>query len=86
MKKITIILVSMVLTLLAFGNNHTEVTISGNDTMQFDIKSLMHRGSDFKLTFKNTVNFLKLLWSQFSDSQRISAIKFGQKVSLEECN
>ena len=39
MKKLTIMLVGIASALLAFGDNHTQVTISGNDTMQFDIKS-----------------------------------------------
>ena len=51
MKKITIVLVSLIFSLLAFGGNHKEVTISGDDTMQFDIKSFnASKGTDFKLT------------------------------------
>ena len=83
MKKITIILVSMVFTLLAFGNNHTEVTITGNDTMQFDIKSFnASAGSDFKLTFKNTGKLPKIAMGHnlVILKKGISAIKFGQKV------
>ena len=83
MKKITMILVSMVFTLLAFGNNHTEVTISGNDTMQFDIKSFnASAGSDFKLTFKNTGKLPKIAMGHnlVILKKGISAIKFGQKV------
>ena len=54
MKKLTIMLVGIASALLAFGNSHTEVTITGNDSMMFDIKSFnASAGSDFKLTFKN---------------------------------
>ena len=55
MKKLTVILMSLASAFLLFGSNHTEVTISGNDSMQFDVKSFnASAGSDFKLTFKNT--------------------------------
>ena len=70
-------------TLLAFGNNHTQVTISGNDTMQFDIKSFnASAGSDFKLTFKNTGKLPKIAMGHnlVVLKKGVSAIKFGQKV------
>ena len=83
MKKITIILVSMVFTLLAFGGNHKEVTITGNDTMQFDIKSFnASKGTDFKLTFKNTGKLPKIAMGHnlVILKKGVSAIAFGQKV------
>ena len=83
MKKITIVLVNLIFSLLAFGGNHKEVTISGNDTMQFDIKSFnASKGTDFKLTFKNTGKLPKIAMGHnlVILKKGISAIKFGQKV------
>tara|TARA_B100002019_G_scaffold38881_1_gene32588 strand:- start:70 stop:516 length:447 start_codon:yes stop_codon:yes gene_type:complete len=83
MKKLIIMLVGIAGALLAFGNNHTEVTISGNDTMQFDIKSFnASAGSDFKLTFKNTGKLPKIAMGHnlVVLKKGVSAIKFGQKV------
>ena len=83
MKKMTIMLVSIASALLAFGSNHTEVTISGNDAMQFDIKSFnASAGSDFKLTFKNIGKLPKIAMGHnlVILKKGVSAIKFGQKV------
>jgi azurin len=83
MKKLIIMLVGFAGALLAFGNNHTEVTISGNDTMQFDIKSFnASAGSDFKLTFKNVGKLPKIAMGHnlVVLKKGVSAIAFGQKV------
>jgi azurin len=83
MKKLTIMLVSIASTLLAFGDNHTQVTISGNDTMQFDIKSFnASKGTNFKLTFKNTGKLPKIAMGHnlVILKKGVSAIAFGQKV------
>lgn len=75
--------VSLAFTLLVFGGDHKEVTISGNDTMQFDIKSFnASKGMDFKLTFKNTGKLPKIAMGHnlVILKKGISAIKFGQKV------
>ena len=83
MKKLTIMLVSLASTLLAFGDNHTQVTITGNDTMQFDIKSFnASRGTNFKLTFKNTGKLPKIAMGHnlVILKKGVSAIAFGQKV------
>ena len=69
--------------LIAFASNHTEVTITGNDTMQFDIKSFnATAGSDFKLTFKNTGKLPKIAMGHnlVILKKGVSAIAFGQKV------
>jgi len=83
MKKLTIMLVSLASALLAFGDNHTQVTISGNDTMQFDIKSFnASKGTNFKLTFKNTGKLPKIAMGHnlVILKKGVSAIAFGQKV------
>ena len=83
MKKLTIMLVGIASALLAFGNNHTEVTITGNDTMQFDIKSFnASKGTDFKLTFKNVGKLPKIAMGHnlVILKKGVSAIAFGQKV------
>ena len=83
MKKLTIILVGLASALFAFGGNHKEVTITGNDAMQFDIKSFnASKGTDFKLTFKNTGKLPKIAMGHnlVILKKGISAIKFGQKV------
>ena len=76
-------LVSLASALLAFGDNHTQVTISGNDTMQFDIKSFnASKGTNFKLTFKNTGKIPKIAMGHnlVILKKGVSAITFGQKV------
>jgi azurin len=83
MKKLTIMLVGIASALLAYGNNHTEVTITGNDTMQFDIKSFnASKGTDFKLTFKNIGKIPKIAMGHnlVILKKGVSAIAFGQKV------
>ena len=83
MKKLTIMLVGIASALLAFGNSHTEVTITGNDSMMFDIKSFnASAGSDFKLTFKNIGKLPKIAMGHnlVILKKDVSAIKFGQKV------
>ena len=83
MKKLTIMLVSIASALLAFGDNHKQVTISGNDTMQFDIKSFnASKGTNFKLTFKNIGKLPKIAMGHnlVILKKGVSAIAFGQKV------
>ena len=76
-------LVGLASALLAFGDNHKEVTITGNDTMQFDIKSFnASKGTNFKLTFKNTGKLPKIAMGHnlVILKKGVSAIAFGQKV------
>ena len=83
MKKLTIMLVGIASALLVFGGNHKEVTITGNDTMQFDIKSFnASKGTDFKLTFKNVGKIPKIAMGHnlVILKKGVSAIAFGQKV------
>ena len=83
MKKITIMLLSIVSAMFAFGNNHNEVTITGNDSMQFDVKSFdASKGTDFKLTFKNVGKLPKIAMGHnlVVLKKGVSAIAFGQKV------
>ena len=83
MKKLTIMLVSIASALLAFGDNHKQVTISGNDTMQFDVKSFnASKGTNFKLTFKNTGKLPKIAMGHnlVILKKGVSAVAFGQKV------
>tara|TARA_B110000305_G_C19409386_1_gene624552 strand:+ start:194 stop:640 length:447 start_codon:yes stop_codon:yes gene_type:complete len=83
MKKLTLIISSILCTLLAFGNTHTSVTISGNDTMQFDVSSFnASKGTDFKLTFKNTGKLPKVAMGHnlVILKKGVSAIAFGQRV------
>ena len=83
MKKITIMLLSIASAMFAFGNNHNEVTITGNDSMMFDIKSFdASKGTDFKLTFKNVGKLPKIAMGHnlVVLKKGVSAIAFGQKV------
>ena len=76
-------LVSIASALLAFGDNNKQVTITGNDTMQFDIKSFnASKGTNFKLTFKNTGKLPKIAMGHnlVILKKGVSAIAFGQKV------
>lgn len=83
MKKITILLMAITSTLFAFGGDHKEVTISGNDQMQFDVKSFnASKGVEFKLTFKNVGKIPKIAMGHnlVILKKGVSAIAFGQKV------
>ena len=83
MKKITIMLLSIASAMFAFGNNHNEVTITGNDSMMFDVKSFdASKGTDFKLTFKNVGKLPKIAMGHnlVVLKKGVSAIAFGQKV------
>ena len=69
--------------MFAFGNNHNEVTITGNDSMMFDVKSFdASKGTDFKLTFKNVGKLPKIAMGHnlVVLKKGVSAIAFGQKV------
>jgi len=66
-----------------FGNNHTEITITGNDSMMFDVKQFsVSAGTDFKLTFKNIGNLPKIAMGHnlVVLKKDVTAIAFGQKV------
>ena len=60
-----------------------EITISGNDTMQFDIKNFdVTAGKEVKLTFKNTGKLPKIAMGHnlVLLKKGITAIAFGQKA------
>ncbi len=83
MKKLFIIIAWCAITLVLFAKNQTNITITGNDTMQFDIKSFnATAGSEFKLTFRNTGKLPKIAMGHnlVILKKGVSAIKFGQKV------
>ena len=83
MKKITIMLMSIIGVVSVFGNNHTEITITGNDSMMFDVKQFsVSAGTDFKLTFKNIGNLQKIAMGHnlVVLKKDVTAIAFGQKV------
>lgn len=83
MKKITIMLMSIIGMTSAFGDNHTEITITGNDSMMFDVKQFSATaGTDFKLTFKNVGNLPKIAMGHnlVVLKKGVTAIAFGQKV------
>ena len=83
MKKITIMLMSIIGMMSAYGNSHKEITITGNDSMMFDVKSFdASCGTDFKLTFKNVGKLPKIAMGHnlVVLKKGVSAIAFGQKV------
>ncbi len=83
MKKLFIIIAWCAITLVLFAKDQTNITITGNDTMQFDIKSFnATAGSEFKLTFRNTGKLPKIAMGHnlVILKKGVSAIKFGQKV------
>lgn len=83
MKKITIMLMSIIGVMSAFGDNHKEITITGNDSMMFDVKQFsVSAGTDFKLTFKNVGNLPKIAMGHnlVVLKKGVTAIAFGQKV------
>ena len=46
-----------------FGHSGAEIVITGNDTMQFDLKAFeVKAGEKVSLTLKNTENSLRLPW------------------------
>ena len=68
--------------MFAFGDNHNEVTITGNDSMQFDVKSFdASKGTDLKLTLRMSANFQRLLGHNLVVLKKgVSAIAFWTKV------
>jgi azurin len=62
---------------------NTEITITGNDSMMFDVKQFSATaGTDFKLTFKNVGNLPKIAMGHnlVVLKKGVTAIAFGQKV------
>ena len=60
-----------------------EITISGNDTMQFDIKNFdVNAGKKVKITFKNVGKLPKIAMGHnlVLLKKGVSAIAFGQKA------
>ena len=60
-----------------------EITISGNDTMQFDVKNFeVTAGNDVKITFKNVGKLPKIAMGHnlVLLKKGITAIAFGQKA------
>ena len=60
-----------------------EITISGNDTMQFDVKNFdVNAGKKVKITFKNTGKLPKIAMGHnlVLLKKGVSAIAFGQKA------
>ena len=86
MKKIiTPILISAMVALIAFGDkgSNKEIVITGNDTMQFDIKNFeVDAGAEVKLTLKNIGKVPKIAMGHnlVVLKKGISAIAFGQKA------
>jgi len=73
---------SAVFILSAEKKSTHEITISGNDTMQFDIKNFdVTAGKEVKLTFKNTGKLPKIAMGHnlILLKKGITAIAFGQK-------
>jgi azurin len=81
---ITLLLItSAVFILSAEKKSAHEITISGNDTMQFDIKNFeVTAGKEVKLTFKNTGKLPKIAMGHnlVLLKNGITAIAFGQKA------
>ena len=74
-----------VITLLTpcFFASATEIVISGNDTMQFDVKSFeVKSGESVKLTLKNTGKLPKIAMGHnlVILKKGVTAIAFGQKA------
>ena len=86
MKKIiTPILISAMFTFIALGDKGSDkdIVITGNDTMQFDIKNFeVDAGSKIKLTLKNIGKVPKIAMGHnlVVLKKGISAIAFGQKA------
>ena len=81
MKKNILLIGIMSLFNSAFAN--TEITITGNDSMMFDVKQFsVSAGTDFKLTFKNIGNLPKIAMGHnlVVLKKDVTAIAFGQKV------
>ena len=67
----------------ALSAEPVKVTITGNDTMQFDLKSFeVESGQKIELTFKNIGKIPKIAMGHnlVILKKGISAIKFGQKI------
>ena len=76
-------LLSAVCILSADKKKVQEITISGNDTMQFDVKNFeVTSGKDVKLTFKNVGKLPKIAMGHnlVILKKGITAIAFGQKA------
>jgi azurin len=78
-----LLITSAVFNLSAEKKSAHEITISGNDTMQFDIKNFeVTAGKEVKLTFKNTGKLPKIAMGHnlVLLKNGITAIAFGQKA------
>ena len=81
MKKLSMLL-SILLSYNLYANEST-ITITGNDSMMFDVKQFSaSAGTDFKLTFKNVGNLPKIAMGHnlVILKKGVTAIAFGQKV------
>ena len=79
-KKLSILLLA---SLAASLHAAQTVTITGNDTMQFDTKEFtVKAGEEVELIFKNTGNLPKIAMGHnlVILKQGISSLKFGQKI------
>jgi azurin len=82
MKK-NILLIGIMSLFFNSASANTEITITGNDSMMFDIKQFsVSAGTDFKLTFKNVGNLPKIAMGHnlVVLKKGVTAIAFGQKV------
>ena len=82
-----LVLVLTLLSAFAFSRQtkrkYKKITISGNDTMQFDVKNFeVTSGKDVKLTFKNVGKLPKIAMGHnlVILKKGITAIAFGQKA------
>ena len=73
----------LILSSLSIFANSAKITISGNDTMQFDLKSFeVKAGQKVELTFKNVGKIPKIAMGHnlVVLKKGISAVAFGQKA------
>jgi azurin len=73
----------MILPSLSIFADYAQITISGNDTMQFDLKSFeVKAGQKVELTFKNVGKIPKIAMGHnlVVLKKGISAVAFGQKA------
>ena len=75
--------------LLALSAEPKKVTITGNDTMQFDLKSFeVKSGQKIELTFKNIGKIPKIAMGHnlVILKKGVSAVAFGQKAMVAGAN
>ena len=81
MKKTTCLIFAVITSSLL--NADQKITITGNDTMQFDVKEFtVKAGANVELTFKNVGKLPKLAMGHnlVILKEGVSPLKFGQKI------